>query len=56
MSFLDNKYFTGIHVFRSDQFSLLMNLCLLPSSAIDKMDNEENMEHARYATKDDTPS
>ena len=29
----------GIHVFRSDQFSLLMYLYLLPSSAIVKMDN-----------------
>ena len=34
------KYFPpGIHVFQSDQFSLLMYLCLLPSSAIVKMDN-----------------
>ena len=35
--------------FRSDQFSLLRNRCLLPSSAIVKIDNEENMEN------DDTP-
>jgi len=41
--------------FRSDQFSLLMYRCLLPSSATVKMDNEENMENARYATNDDTP-
>jgi len=32
-------YFTDIHIFRSDQFSLLMYLCLLPSSATVKMDN-----------------
>ena len=47
--------FSGSHVFRSDQFSLLMYCCLLPLSATVKMDNEENMENARYATKDDTP-
>ena len=28
---------------------------LLPSSATVKMDYEENMENARYATNDDTP-
>ena len=44
-----------IYIFRSDQFSLLMYRCLLPSSAAVKMDNEENMENARYATNDDTP-
>ena len=44
-----------IHVFRSDQFSLLMYRCLLPSSATVKMDYEENMENVRYATNDDTP-
>ena len=44
-----------IHVFQSDQFSLLMYCCLLPSSATVKMDNEENMENAHYATNDDTP-
>ena len=43
-----------IHVFRSDQFSLLIYHCLLPSPATVKMDYEENMEHASYATNDDT--
>ena len=43
-----------IHVFRSDQFSLLMYRCLLTSSVTVKMDYEENMEKARYATNDDT--
>ena len=38
----------------SDQFSLLIYLCLLPSSATVKMDNGENMENARYAMNDDT--
>ena len=38
----------------SDQFSLLMYLCLLPSSATVKMDNGGNMENARYAMNDDT--
>ena len=28
--------------------------CLLPSSATVKMDNEKNMENARYAMNDDT--
>jgi len=32
-----------------------MYRCLLPSSATVKMDYEENMESARYATNDDTP-
>ena len=44
-----------IHVFRSDQFSLLMYRCLLPSSVTLKMDYEENMANSRYATNDDTP-
>ena len=44
-----------IHVFRSDQFSLLMYRCLLPLSATVKMDYEENMENVRYTTNDDTP-
>jgi hypothetical protein len=44
-----------IHVFRSDQFSLLIYRSLLPSSVIVKMDYEENMENAPYATNDDTP-
>jgi hypothetical protein len=43
-----------IHVFRSDQFSLLMYRCLLPSSVTVKMDYGENVENARYATNDDT--
>ena len=32
-----------------------MYRCLLLSSVAIKMDNEENMENARYATNDDTP-
>ena len=40
-----------IHVFRSDQFSLLMYRCLLLSSVTDY---EENMEKACYATNDVT--
>ena len=36
----------------SDQFSKYR--CLLPLSATVKMDYEENMENARYATNDDT--
>ena len=48
------KYFPGIHVFKSDQYSLLIYLCLLLSSATVKMDNGENMENVRYATNDDT--
>ena len=39
-------------LFLSDQFSLLMYLCLLPSSATVKMDNGENMENVRYAMND----
>ena len=45
--------FTG--VFRSDQFSFLMYRYLLPSTVTAKMNYEENMENARYATNDDTP-
>jgi hypothetical protein len=48
-------FFSGIHIFRSDNISFLMYLFLLPSSATVKMDNEENMENAGYATNDDTP-
>ena len=48
------KNSSEIHVFQSDQFSLLMYRCLLPSSVTVKMDYEENMENARYATNDDT--
>ena len=40
--------------FLSDQLSLLIYLCLLPSSATVKMDNGENMENVRYAMNDDT--
>jgi hypothetical protein len=47
--------YSRIHVFRSDLFSLLMNRCLLLSSATVKIDNEENIENARYATNGDTP-
>jgi hypothetical protein len=47
--------FSEIYVFRSDQLSLLMYRCLLPSSVTIKMNYEENMENARYATNDDTP-
>ena len=54
MSFLGKKFSSEIHVFRSNQFLLLMYCCLLPSSATVKMDYEENMENARYATNDDT--
>ena len=54
MSFLEKKYFPGIHVFRFDQYSLLMYLCLLPSSATVKMEKGGNMENVRYATNDDT--
>jgi hypothetical protein len=43
MSFLEIKYFPEIHIFRSDQLSLLMYLCLLSSFATLKMDNGENM-------------
>ena len=34
---------------------ILIYHCLLLSSATVKMDTEENMENARYATNDDTP-
>ena len=44
-----------IHVFWSDQFSLLMFHCLLPSSVSVKMDYKENMENACYATNYDSP-
>ena len=44
----------GIHVFLSDQYSLLIYHCILPSSATVKMDNGENMENDRYAINDDT--
>ena len=37
------KIFPGSHVFWSDEISLLIYLCLLPSSATVKMDNGENM-------------
>ena len=54
----EDFFLPGIHVFcwvfLSDQFSLFMYLCLLPSSATVKMDNGENMEDARYAMNDDT--
>jgi hypothetical protein len=54
--FEKKKFFRNseINVFRLDQFSLLMYRCLLPSSATVKMDYEENMENARYATNDGT--
>jgi hypothetical protein len=38
-----------------DMTSLLMYRCLLSSSATVKMDYEENIKNARYATNDDTP-
>ena len=40
--------------FLSDQLSLLIYLCFLPSSATVKMDNGENMENALYVMNDDT--
>ena len=42
------KFFSSseIHIFRSDQFLLLMYRCLPPLSATVKMDYEENMENA----------
>ena len=49
------KNSSEIHVFRSDQFSLLMFRCLLPSSVSVKIDYEENMTNAHYATNYDTP-
>jgi hypothetical protein len=48
------KYFPGIHFSGSICFSLLMYLCLLPSSVTVKMDIGENMENARNTTNDDT--
>ena len=41
-------------LFLSDQFSLLIYICLHPSSATVKMDNGENMENSCYAMNDDT--
>ena len=55
MKILKKKISSQIHVILSDQFSLLMYRCLLPLSVTVKMDYEENMENACYATKDDTP-
>ena len=55
MKILKQKISSQIHVILSDQFSLLMYRCLLPLSVTVKMDYEENMENACYATKDDTP-
>ena len=53
--FWRKKYiFSGIQVFRSNQFSFLMYRCLLPASAAVRMDYEENMENDRYAKNDDT--
>jgi hypothetical protein len=49
------KCSSEIHVSRSDKFSLLMYHYLLTSSVTVKMDYEENMENAHYATNDDTP-
>ena len=43
-----------IHVFQSDQFSLLMYRCLLPS-LLSKWITKKNMENARYTMNDDTP-
>jgi hypothetical protein len=55
LSFWGKTSFSSkIHVFRSDQFSLL-HRCLLSSSVTIKMDYEENMENVRYTTNDDTP-
>ena len=53
--FFWKKKSSEIRVFLSDQFSLLMYRYLLPSSVTVKMNYEENMENARYATNDDTP-
>jgi hypothetical protein len=53
--FEGKKISSEIQIFRSDQFSLLMYRCLLPSSVTVKMDYEGNMENARYATNNDTP-
>ena len=48
-------FFFGNSHFPVDQILLLIYRCLLLSSATVKMDNEENMENARYATNDDAP-
>ena len=48
--FVEKIISSVIHVFRFDQFSLLMYRCLHPSSVTVKMDYEENMENARCAT------
>jgi hypothetical protein len=50
--FFGKQFFSSseIHVFRSDQFSLLIYRCLLPSSVTVKMDHEENLENARMIT------
>ena len=55
LSSLGKTISSEIHVFLSDLFSLLMYRCLFPSSATVKMDYEESLENARYATNDDTP-
>jgi Fe-S cluster assembly iron-binding protein IscA len=53
MSFLEKQTFSSeIHLFRSDQFSLLIYRYLLPASATVKIEYEENMENARYATNE----
>jgi hypothetical protein len=41
--FFGKKISSEIHVFRSDQFSLLMYRCLLPSSVTVKMEYERNI-------------
>ena len=53
--FEGKKISSEIQIFRSDQFSLLMYRCLLPSSVTVKMDYEGNMENACYATNNNTP-
>jgi len=52
--FFEKKKYLSNSCFPSDQFSLLMYLCLLPSSATVKMDNGENIKNPRYATNDET--
>ena len=52
--FLLKYWFPWNSLFLCDQFSLLIYLCVLPSSATVKMDNGENLENARYAMNDDT--
>jgi hypothetical protein len=52
--FFFSSFFSGIHIFRSDQYSLLMYLLLLPSSATVKKDRRENRENVRHATNDET--